>query len=183
MCGEGWVRGGGWSNHLISKLARSVLVAASCSCVPPSACCTIIASSASTFGQPGHTGHTGYWGRGGNLGDGLSRANLASTRPDHRLLSADWNGHCLLLQWAEKTTNVCNIGVIHTFDGYIYLDDCHCPLVISARAATRHQAVSVCPINSRQQSRFGKNNGCVECWVLGVGGGVLVVLGCMMAMC
>ena len=64
VCGEGWVRGGGWSNHLISKLARSVLVAASCSCVPPSACCTIIASSASTFGQPGHTGHTGYWGRG-----------------------------------------------------------------------------------------------------------------------
>ena len=76
------------------------------------------------------------------------------------------------------------MGVIHTFDGYIYLDVCHCPLVICARAATRHQAVSVCPINSRQQSRFGKNNGCVECWVLGVGGGgVLVVLGCMMAMC
>ena len=111
--------------------------------------------------------HWPHWllGQGGGT---LEMVSLVQTSPapDQRLLSADWNGHCLLLQWAEKTTNVCNIGVIHTFDGYIYLDDCHCPLVICARAATRHQAVSVCPINSRQQSRFGKNNGCVECWVL-----------------
>ena len=70
VCGEGWVRGG-WSNHLISKLARSVLVVAvaSCSCVPPtSACCTIIASSASTFGLHCYTGYTATLatlGRGG----------------------------------------------------------------------------------------------------------------------
>ena len=141
-------------------------MAASCSCVPPSACCTIIASSASTFGQPGHTGHTGYWGRGEEPWRwSLScKPRQHQTRPPIVIRRLKWP---LSVATVSRENNKRMQHGCNSHFWWLHLSRC-LSLSTCDLCPGRHQArgVSVCPINSRQQSRFGKNNGCVECWVL-----------------
>ena len=130
-----------------------MVAVASCSCVPPtSACCTIIASSASTFGLHCYTATLVtllHWAGEGEEPWGWSRANLTSTRPPiviRRLKQ-------LLSVATVSRENNNSMDVIHF--RWVHLYPCS-PAVMCARAGTRRGGLAAAQLTADSSPVLGK---------------------------